>query len=503
MLLLRASKLDLLPKSHPPSSYPSPSSSSSSISSLLFEPHSRSLALMLSDSSFLLYPSFSPSPSPSPPRPSATVVPPISTAACFLRLLSNPSSDPGHILFVSASPHAAGSGILLRAWILLRRPASADLFAPARLTFRRDHAKSAVALDLPHGFSVRLAGSVNVLVLHSLAANKIWVLTGRKVGQDGDGQTEVVLNKCAVIDCVLPIYSVVVSMGFLLLGEVDGARVFPLRPLVKGRRLEKHRGLEMRRTTGAQAPDLAAASLKKSLPNGLTNHAKIGTFSSSSSASSCVGIICCNGNKDSGTESGTWKIDDAEDAPLCKFQTVKLRQDSGDFGSFFVFIRCMKDHSSESDTKALKSLKAVSVRALNKKKFLILDSEGYLHLIDLHNTVASSETNVKFNINSKDAYVTRFDHTMKVQMLAVLPDLSTRKQVVWLSDGRYSVHMMSVGDPEYPISVNNEDENKEKTMQMTVTQAIFTGEKIQKIVPLAADSILILCQGNIFVYAVL
>ncbi|KAM0945823.1 hypothetical protein DsansV1_C09g0088311 [Dioscorea sansibarensis] len=500
MLLLRASKLDLLPKSQPRSSSPS----SSSISSLLFEPHCRSLALMLSDSSFLIFPSFSPFPSaPILPRPSPTVVPPISTAACFLRLLPNPSSDPGHVLFVSASPHSAGSGILLRAWILLRRPASADLFAPARLTFRRDRAKSALALDLPHGFSVGLAGSVNVLVLHSLAANKIWVLGGKIVGQGGDGQNEVVLNKCAVIDCVRPIYSAEVSMGFLLLGEVDGARVFPLRSLIKGRRVVKHKGLETRRIVRAQALDLPAASLKKSLPNGLTNYAEISTFSASSSAFPDVRDVCCNGNRDGGMDAGVGKMDHAEGAPLCKFQTAKLRQDSGEFGSFFVCIRCMKDHPSESGTGARASLKAVSIHGLNKKKFLILDSEGYLHLIDLHNTIIPSEANVKFNMNPKDVYVTRFEHSMKVQMVAVLPDLSTRKQVVWLSDGRYSVHMMSVGDLEYPITVNNEDENKEKTMHMAVIQAIFSGEKIQKIVPLAADSILILCQGDIFVYAVL
>lgn len=48
----------------------------------------------------------------------------------------------------------------------------------------------------------------------------------------GDGAVSLV--KCASIECTAPIYSMRVCMRVLILGEQDGVRVFPLRPLVKG-----------------------------------------------------------------------------------------------------------------------------------------------------------------------------------------------------------------------------------------------------------------------------
>lgn len=48
------------------------------------------------------------------------------------------------------------------------------------------------------------------------------------------GNRAVSLVKCASIECTAPIYSMRVCMRVLILGEQDGVRVFPLRPLVKG-----------------------------------------------------------------------------------------------------------------------------------------------------------------------------------------------------------------------------------------------------------------------------
>lgn len=91
---------------------------------------------------------------------------------------------------------------------------------------------SGLAIDLRHGFGVRVAGSVNVLVVHYLAESEIWVLGVRMVGSEGEERVE--LEKCAVIECMKPIYEIRVSMGVLVLGEVGGVRVFPLRPMIKG-----------------------------------------------------------------------------------------------------------------------------------------------------------------------------------------------------------------------------------------------------------------------------
>lgn len=243
VMRLHASKLDL-----PfPSSF-SPSSPAAVVSSVLFEPSSRSLSLMLVDSSALLYPSLLSSATP-------VTVPPPSTAACFLRLL--PSAT---VLFLSAAPLAAGSSIQLRAWILLPRGGSAAAFAPARLDYRNDRGRSAVALPLPHGLSVRLASSVNAFVVHSIAASQIWVFAARL---DAGAEATIHLVKCAVVELTLPIYSITLSLGFMLIGEVDGVRVFPLRPLIKG-------GIRNSGGLGHKKASVSVGDLhKKNLPNGL------------------------------------------------------------------------------------------------------------------------------------------------------------------------------------------------------------------------------------------
>lgn len=72
---------------------------------------------------------------------------------------------------------------------------------------------------------------VNYFVVHSPVAGQIWVMGVRM-----EGELSVGLVKCAVVDCDLPIYAIGMSMGFLVLGEIEGVRVFSIRGLVKGKR---------------------------------------------------------------------------------------------------------------------------------------------------------------------------------------------------------------------------------------------------------------------------
>ncbi|XP_026660858.2 uncharacterized protein LOC103708211 isoform X1 [Phoenix dactylifera] len=482
--------VDLLPKTQP---QPPPA-----VSTLLFEPSSRSLALMLSDSSCLLYPSFSPFSSPPPP----TAVPPVSTAACFLRLLPSPAAA-GHVIFLAASPLASGSAVQLRAWILL----SCDLFAPARLNFKSDRARSALALPLPHGLSVRLAASTNVFVLHSLAANQIWVFVARLPGDPDDGgggHPAVDLMKCAVVDLVLPVYSVAVSMGFLLLGEMDGVRVFLLRPLIKGEgRVARRGGVGQKRLSAAKGIDSVVDACKKGVLNGVVvppSSARSGPPSLAAGKLPRPEAGCCCNDRGAELESVVEK-GTAGDRASYKLKTLRLSQNSSDY-SFFVVMTCSGDvQNSKNAMGVLASAQAVSIHALSQKKFLILDSAGDLHVLSMHNTVKAPEGTAQCPVTPKDAHMNHLDHTMKVQMLAVLPDISTKMQVFWVSDGGYSVHMMSIADIECPVSENDKNESKQKAVQISAIEAIFTSEKIQDILPLSANAVLILGQGSIFAYA--
>ncbi|KAK1279544.1 hypothetical protein QJS04_geneDACA003083 [Acorus gramineus] len=416
-------------------------------SSLLFEPLSGSLALTHSDSSVLLYPSLSSSP---------LSIPPISTSSAFLRLHS--SSHPPRLLFLSASPHHPS--LLLRAFLLRLDSPS---FAPARLSFHGG-ATAAAVLDLKHGFSVEVRASVNVFVVRSPSDRKIWVVAAR-MGEEGE---EVRLMKCAVIDVVAPVYAMVVSPRFMVLGEGRGVRVFPLGLLVKGRVRKQGR-------SGVR---------KKGLENGFGGRCK---NCESLKRSDPAAVGNCLGRKGS-AES---------DCGSAKLRTVKLKQDSGELGSFFM---PLKIQSSKLSGK-LTLVKAVSIHYLSPKKFLILDSSGDLHLLSLLDTDTVSEANNQSCPSSSCASVRRLEYIMKVQMLAVLPDIPTRTQIIWISDASHSVHIASLMDVDVPGSDNDDDEN-EKLKQISASQAIYTSERIQDIVPFASNEILILGQGSIFAYAI-
>ena len=219
-------------------------SNSSAISSLLVEPFSRSIAAKLSDSSLLLFPPLL-DPLSTSNRLYPTVIPPISSSSCFLRLQISRSSK-SQILFLCAS--AESGFILLRGWVL-RTGTGNDNFVPVLLGLKPDSGRLGLLLEHRHGFSISLAGTVNFFVLHCSAEEKIFVYGAKMVGE--------VLNlvKCAVIECSLPIFTAQLGSGFLLLGEMAGVRVFPLRPLVKGKAGKKRNPRSTRRENAVEEVD--------------------------------------------------------------------------------------------------------------------------------------------------------------------------------------------------------------------------------------------------------
>lgn len=91
---------------------------------------------------------------------------------------------------------------------------------------------------------------------------------------------------------------------------------------------------------------------------------------------------------------------------------------------------------------------------------------------------------------------------MKVQKLAVLPDIASRTQSVWASDGYNSVHMMLASDMDNAVNENDRNDSEEKLIHISAVLTIFASEKIQDLIPLATNAILILGQGNLYTYAI-
>ncbi|CAO1947868.1 unnamed protein product [Urochloa humidicola] len=443
-----------LPPSHPPPT------------SFLLAPHSsptRALALLFPDSSAHLFPSL-PTPAPgaaaSSPAPAPTPIPsPLAAAACFALLL--PSS---HLLFLSAHPSPSSPAVHLRAYALASAPALLR-FAPSPLSFKRHASASGLPLHgLPFGLGVRLAGGVNAVALLSLAAAQIWVLAPKLTA---DRRT-VELHKCAVVELepARPVYAMEVAMGRLLLGEAGGVRVFPLRGLMKGGK-EKQGKKE-----GAGVAGRKSLQKKNGMMNGLIVPVRRGI----------------HGGGGEGDAVST-----------CKLTTSRVKQSSGSYCPFLLASQ-NDGHNSKGDMELLKLEKAVSIHPLSKNKFLVLDSYGLLHVFSLSTMeVGSGAARKQYSENIQTYHL---DYPMKVQLSAVFPSSSIKTQIFWVSDGGHSVHVMSALDIE---STNGNDdgvtgERKLATIKLSAIEAIFTSERVQDIVPISKDSVLILGQGNMFLY---
>lgn len=321
-----------------------------------------------------------------------------------------------------------------------------------------DERKVGVLFKVNHGVNVKVVSGVsNVFVMYSVACKKVWVF-GVKMCEGGE---EVKVVRTAVIDCDFPVFSVGVSGGELVLGEENGVRVFNLRSLVKGR-VEK-------------------GGKKVNLVNG--SAVSYGKYGKVIGGRRLVSVI--NGSVDE-------KIGKQFDHSA-KLKPVKMRQNSKDGGIRFVAFKCNELEDQNSSKVPSTSIKAISVHFLAHDKFLILDSFGDLYLLSLSNPVSGSDSTCEMK---------KLTLSMKVQNLAVLPDDSSRPQTVWLSDGQYTIHAMIVSDADSPAN-ENETKDIEEKIQNAATEVIFTSEKIQEIIPLAANAILLLGQANnMFAYAI-
>ncbi|XP_008230385.1 PREDICTED: uncharacterized protein LOC103329665 [Prunus mume] len=469
MVVVQASKLRL----------PNPSLSSPNITSLLFEPHSLSLALMHSDSTLSLYPSISPLALSSLPPPQTLIAPP-SSSSTFL-LLQNPNPNPNtRVLFIVSGPYRGGSQVLLRFYILHKQ----KQFVRAQVVCTQKELqfdqKLGVLVDAHHGVSIKLAGSVNFFAMYSVSSSKIWVFAVKSIDNDDNDDDDgvvVKLMRCAVIECCKLVWSISISFGFLILGEDNGVRVFNLRQLVKGR-VRKAKLLNSSSKTEGR---------NLCLPNGVIGdhaHSDLGDKGNKYGGGKFHGTseIPCNGDL-------CGKND--RNYVSAKQRSVKLKQDSPEEGVCFVTFKGKEFETSKS-TRMIPA-KAISIEALSPNKFLILDSNGALRILHISSPVLGS------NITS---YLRELPHIMKVQKLAVLPDIASRTQSVWASDGYNSVHMMLASDMDNAVNENDRNDSEEKLIHISVVLTIFASEKIQDLIPLAANAILILGQGNLYTYAI-
>ncbi|KAJ7974215.1 Ribosome biogenesis ERB1 [Quillaja saponaria] len=440
MVLVQASKLNL----------PCPSFSSPDVTSILFEPTSSSLALMHADSSFSLYPSFSPLSSSSLPSPQTLISSPSSSSTFILLQNSNPSSD-SRVLFIVSGPYRAGAEILLRFYILLKSKSFARAQVVCNQKDLRFDQKLGVLANVKHGVSIKLAGSINYFAMYSVSSSKIWIFALKMEGDDEDGDDVVVrLMRCAVLECCKPVWSISISFGFLILGEENGVRVFNHRRLVKGRVKNFNSNLKS---------DCRGLSL----PNGVIND-DYGRHGVKGRCSKQYGVegsyeVSCNAVLHGKIEKHSISV---------KQTSSKLRQDDIYGGACFVALKRNKDDSKSMRMQSV-SVKAISIQALFQKRFLILDSAGDLHLLCLLNPVIGADI----------IFITKqLPCIMKAQNLAVLPDISLRTQTVWLSDGDHSVHMLAALDMENASNAKDGNDSDEKLLHLPVTQAIFTSEKI-------------------------
>ncbi|PPD96425.1 hypothetical protein GOBAR_DD06545 [Gossypium barbadense] len=421
MVVCQASKI------HLPTPFASPSSSKTP-TSLLFEPHSFSLALSHSDSSLSLFPSIS---FPFSSTQKSLSIPPPSSSSTFLLLKTQKSPNP-RVLFVVAGPYKGGSKVLLR--FFLYRNDGSKAFEKAKVVVSKQKGiefddKVGVLIDVSHGLKLIISGSVNFFALYSVSSSKVLIFG-----------VNLVLMKFAVIDCLKPVFSISISFEWLVLGEENGVTVWSLRELVEGKKVKKVKNY--------------------GLSNGV-----IGDNNGVSNGGSSTSEIVSNGHLDGKIEKPSVSV---------KPRSGKHRQESAEPGACFVPFEPKEVKGLTSAKASSMSLKAISIQPLSSKRFLILDTVGDLFVLHVTDTTVGSDVT---------CYMRLLPHVMKVQMMAVFPDISSRRQTVWISDGHHSMHVVDIS------SAVNETDKRE------IVQAIFTSEKIQDMIPTAANSILILGQA--------
>ncbi|KAI5442569.1 hypothetical protein KIW84_011569 [Lathyrus oleraceus] len=468
MVLLEASKLTL----PTPSSLSSPHTTTTT--SILFEPTTLSLAITHSNSSISLFPSFSPLSLSSSLQFPQTLIPKPSSSSTFLILQQSPiSTNPNSVIFLVSGPHRAGSQILLRFYLLNRttncfsRVNRISCGSQSESGFLRFEPELGVLMDAKHGVSVKVVGSVNYFAVYSVSSFKVWVFAVKMVeDEDGGGLR---LMKCAVVRCSRPVCSLSISFGFLVLGEENGVRVFGLRRLVKGK-------MVVRRVGNSNSNSKLGL---KQLQNG-DHHGKYKGVGDRGGKT--------RGGGDEATCNGGLEGKNEKHGVAVKQTIVKYKHDNKDGGACFLALKG-NEVETKSMPKVSKSVKAISIKALSQRMFLILDSHGDLHLLCLYNSGLGVDIT---------GHVKQLPRVMKVQSLAVHLDESTTSQTIWISDGCHSVHMFTMDTDNALNEADGNDGDEKKPMHFPVTQVLFSSEKIQDIISISANSILILGQGNIY-----
>ncbi|KAG9151438.1 hypothetical protein Leryth_015057, partial [Lithospermum erythrorhizon] len=408
-----------------------PNSTPTTTTSLLLDPTSLSLALSHQDTSFSLYPSLSSPPTHLPPP---LLIPSPTSSATFLHLSTT-------TIFLVSSHTNGGTAILLRFY--MQNPAT-KLFKKVKVVCNHrdlefDEGKNGVVFRVGHGVCVRLVGGVNVFVLYSVSNSRIWVFSVRMVGDE-----VVKLMKSAVIECCLPVFSIGVAFGYMVLGEENGVRAFPLQRLVKGR---------VKREVKSSRKVLDVGKVKKL--NGLINGINGITVSIGENHG---GKNMDNEGSRSVNKSKVALESKSNHSESTRLRTLKVRQVSEEVGACFVELKREGVELSKTMKKQRKYVKAISIQSLSPKKFLILDSVGELHLLHLSQTMGGS---------NMSHLMKTLPQSMKVERLAVFPDISSKNGTVWISDGHNSIHMMELSDMDTSGSDDNKQESDEQKIQIS------------------------------------
>lgn len=223
-----------------------------------------------------------------------------------------------------------------------------------------DNAKSGVVFGVSHEAAVKVVAMSNVFVLYCVSSMRVYVFAVRVSG--GEESESVKLMKTGVVECGLPVFCLGVSSRFLVLGEFEGVRAFPIQGLVKGRVKKSSTGRLM------------------NLNDGKVNGGELDKHSAST-----------------------------------KPRSARLRQDSKEGGVCFVSFKEDGD-SFKSNELQMKPVKAIDIEALSPNEFLVMDSARRIHHLRLSNSVLGSE--VLCHIN-------RLSLSIKVQKMAVLPGAQT------------------------------------------------------------------------------
>ncbi|KAH7415607.1 hypothetical protein KP509_14G053600 [Ceratopteris richardii] len=124
--------------------------------------------------------------------------------------------------------------------------------------------------DVPHGLSLRISGSINVICIHSPNTGNLCLFSAKESSVkcngifpahvqkgsilNGSVQVDLKVNrgkndplttsclhisKRAMVDCNGPIYTMHLSFQHLLVGQLGGVRIWALRPLIKGSEMVK------------------------------------------------------------------------------------------------------------------------------------------------------------------------------------------------------------------------------------------------------------------------